>query len=457
MATDVWSDRNYLMALMQRRPGDPLRQTAEKQWELLNQRESQAASLGATQANLAETIRSREAGQKEAEAARTERAKETAGYREDILSQRAEAQKNAEAARILTALQYETDPKVTKQILSQFYASHGVAPPTAAPDPAVEAARRARAASGQPVANQPVTGQPPVEGVSERPLTPGQKRQEEVAGGRFSPSGTVAPSGTAPATSEPIRPPEGLTLSEMLKSAPSGTQLVQAGGGGYIYAPKTPLPGRFATPGGEVRPPGTVGYINGQPAGDVIAAGALRTGVTPQSESGRTALASQLSKEGLPFFSKTTEPTVAPVVAATPPAPGLNARLGTAGGTIDPLGAAGGRAISAISAGIGNLFGGPEPTKPTFGGKGTGAGSEWSPNQLASGPTPEPTPSGPTPTGPFSGSIGNITQGPEATPAGTPPAVPVPGGTPDIPAAMQQADRGLEELRRRMAQQQPQQ
>jgi hypothetical protein len=384
MAYDPWSDRNYLIGLLQRsNPRDPLRQTAEKQWELLNQRESQQAQLGATRENLAETARSREAAQTQAAAERGERAKETAGYRQDVLSQREEAAKGAEAARVLGALQYETDPNVTKQVLAQFYAGHGIAPPTAKPDAAGEAARRARAASGQPVA--PTPAQPEASGVSERPLTPEQKRQEEVVGGRTPPTTTIAPSSF-------IDPATGL-------STITGHR-----------------PGNFATPGGEVRPPGTVGYINGQPAGDVIAAGALKTGVTPQSESGRTALASRLSREGLPFFSKTTEPTgvppaAAPTAGAIPPTPSLNERLGGAGEALskftDPLGTV----VRAAGAGIGNLFSGGGANQIVQGG---------------GGPTPEPTPGGPTPTGPFSGSIGEITQGPLPTPAGTPPAIPTP-------------------------------
>jgi hypothetical protein len=400
-ATDVMHDRNYLLALMRRGPRDPLAQAAEKQWALMDQQETQQAQLGATRENLAEQIRSREGAQAENIAQREQRAKETGDYRSDLLAQRAEEAKDRESARMLAVLPElittygpVEGPKRAKAIMDQFMAQHGVAAPAAgAPDATTAAAQRF---AGKPVTEgaPPTAGGPAVDQSTGRHLTP----QERTA----APPITFAPSGTVAAPTAPAAIPPELEY---------------------------------------VRPPGTVGMINGRPAGDVIAEGALRTGVLPESESGKTALTARLSKGGLPGWTKTTEPTgaVAAETPIKPPTPGLNARLGAAGEAMskytDPLG-------TAVKA-VGGLF------------SGGGGGAE----QIVKGgggPTPEPTPSGPTPQGPFSGSIGNITQGPEPTPAGTPPAVPVPGGTPNIPAAMQRADVGLEVLRRRMAQSQTQ-
>jgi len=148
--------------------------------------------------------------------------------------------------------------------LNQFLASRGITMPTTAPDAATIEARKFAESQGKPVVGgTPTTVQPTVGAPTSA----------------FAPSGTVAPTPPAPSAI----PPE------------------------LEY----------------VRPPGTVGMISGRPAGEVIAEGALRTGVTPQSESGRTALAARLSKEGLPFFTKTTEPTgaVAAEKPVTPPAP----------------------------------------------------------------------------------------------------------------------------------------
>lgn len=403
MAANPWEDRQYLLGLLQRsNPHDPLRQTAEKQWELLNQREAQAASLGATRENLAETIRSREAGQTEATKQREERAKETAGYREDILAQRAEAAKNSEAARVLSALQYETDPNVTKQVLAQFYGQHGVTAPTAAPDPALEAAKRARATSGQPVVAgaQPTAAAPPT----------------AVAG-------APAPATGAPTTAAaPPQPP--------VPAAPFkyGTQA-------YDYGPTTAAQPTFKeqVPGGLLR--------------THLPSGGTATAADPSTPEGLAMInaARQESSrlQGIPFSPATlaAKPAVAapavaagapigpPTVPGPPKAPGLNERLGATGEALskytDPLGTAIRAASAGISAGargVGNLFG--------------GGGAD----QIVQGPTPEPTPQGTPPPGPFTGIY--TAGAPQPTPV-------VPAGTPAaIPAPQQITD---EELRKRLA------
>lgn len=375
MATDVMRDRNYLLALIRRGPRDPLAQAAEKQWELLNQQEAQGAQLGATRENLMEQISAREEAHGENIAQREQAAKQLADYREDLLAQRGEEAKDREAARVLAALQYETDPKVTKQVLSQFYASHGITSPGAAPtDPVTAAAQRFRAAQGGTVA-----------------------------------PGTQPPTATPTATPVPAAPPATPTTTPPVPTTPPAPTGVP------------PVAGVPAPPPAEeefMRPAGTVGYISGRPAGEVIAEGALRTGVMPQSESGRAALASKLSTEGLPFFSKSTTTTPnAPVAAATKPVAG------------------GGLSLSDIFNRGAVRTGFEKPATPT-------PAPVFAPSSLAQGPTPEPTPSGTPTLGPFSGAVpGPITQGPLPTPAGTPPAVPPPGPPID------------EEMRKRLAQQ----
>lgn len=492
MAADPWNDRNYLMALLQRKPGDPLRQTAEKQWELLNQRETQAAQLGATRENLAETIRSREAGETEAGKQREERAKETAGYREDILSQRTEAAKNAEAARVLSALQYETDPKVTKQVLSQFYTQHGITPQAAAPDAAGEAARRARAASGQSVTPTPGINAPTA-GLQRLnigvPSPPGYPIGFGPAGADVN-TGVVA--GAPPAT--PAAPPTTAGAPPPSAAAtgapPTPAAPFQHGTQAYDYGPTVTAQPTFKEqlPGGLLR--------------THLPSGGTATAADPSTPEGLAQI-NEARKEssrlqGIPFSpatlaakpvgvgtpavatGKPVGPTPEGAPLGTPGAepakatsPGLNERLGAAGETLskftDPLGTA----VKAAGAGIGNLgLGGVGKAAAyatpvigpamlaakgieagvsgignLFGGGGGGA------NQIVqgggAGPTPEPTPQGAPPAGPFSGIYtAGAPQPPAPTPAGTPPAVPAPGVTSPPPPAV-----SPELLRRRMVQQ----
>jgi len=454
MATDVWNDRNYLLAMMRRGPHDPLAQTAQKQWELLNQREAQEASLGATKANLAEQITSRETGQKLTREQIAQRDKEQADYRDAILAQRAAEDRDRNSARTLASVQsiLEAYPgpegqKRAQAVLNQYLTGQGITTPTAAPDKVTTDAQKFAASQGKPVVAPATpavttTGAPAARPTAEAPTT---------GAINFAPSGTVAPTGptgTVPATATPVRPPEGLTLGEMLKSAPPGMQLVNAGGGGYIYAAKpTVLQRPSELP--EVRPPGTVGYINGRPAGEVIAEGALRTGVIPQSESGRTALTSRLSQEGLPFYTKTTEPTGAaaaetPVTPPGTPAPATSpsAPFGQPWKVTSEEAAQNRAAISGFLGRFINLPGAHQ--------------AEVEQKRTMAGFLPPPSPLGPETGGMNFADItkpsANLAAGP------TPPAGPsVPGGTPNIPAAMQQADLGLEELRKRMAAQQQQQ
>jgi hypothetical protein len=416
--TDVMHDRNYLMALMRRGPHDPLAQTAKAQWELLNQQEAQQASLGATQANLEEQIRSRETGQALTREQIAQRDRETAGYRADVLAQRGQEMQDRESARTLASVQslMEAYPgpegqKRAQAVLNQYLAGRGITMPAAAPDAATVAAQQFAASQGKPVVGgAPTPTTPAAQPTAGAPQVTGAPATTPAAGAPAAPTGArITGSVGVPGWSPPIN------------FAPSGTVAPAPAPTGTVIPPELEY----------VRPAGTVGYINGRPAGEVIAEGALRTGITPESESGRTALAA-LTKPATPLGAVAAEQPVTP-----PPEKKFTFMDWLAGRTTPTGGPAA-----------------PQPVTPTFGGKGTGAGSAWegptSPGQLATGPTagptPEPTPGGPTPTGPFSGSIGNITQGPEPTPAGTPPAVPTP--TPRIPD---------EELKRRLATQtQPQ-
>jgi pilus assembly protein FimV len=257
-------------------------------------------------------------------------------------------------------------------------------------------------------------------------------------------------------------------LSEMLRSAPSGYQLTQAPGGGYVYSP-SPSGGRVTQLAElpEARAPGVVGYINGRPAGEVLAEYAAKRGDTiPEAESGRRALA-QLQAGGAKTFAELRAKNVPTGEAMTPAAPGEEAKLpqvaGAAPTTPTTPTLPGGQQSREATRPTVNLASAGEAIKNFFAPAAATntvqvLNKPWSPGQLAEGPAagpavtpppggpvPEPTPGATPAPGPFSGSIGTITQGPLPSPAGTPPAVPLP--TPLKPT----------EMARKLAQTQPQQ
>jgi hypothetical protein len=403
---DPMQDRNYLLALMQRGPHDVMAQVAAKQWELLNQREAQGAQHEATRANLEEQIRSREEAQGLNREQLQQRAEELADYRANLMAQRGTEAEERSAARTLASIPsiLEAYPgpegqKRAQQVLNQYLSRQGITAPTTAPDAATAAIQR--------VQGKPPTGAPPAApGVDQARLNQALLESRAMPGTVGRPEGGTPPTAAPTAGGRRIATPTGSIaapvepsqIERMIAATPPGMAF-SAERGGYI-------------------PATTQGTIGGRAAGDVLAEGALRTGITPESESGKAALAARLSKGGLPFYTKTTEPGGAAAAETPVKPPGVASQSREATRPKVDLGS--------IGRSIGNLFGG-EPTAPTFGGRGTGAGSEWSPEQLARGPVPEPTPSGTPPVGPFSGSYtAGAPQPPEPTPAGTPPAQPPP-------------------------------
>jgi hypothetical protein len=425
MAQDVMMDRNYLLALMQRNPRDPLRQVAEKQLEYLNAHEAQQAQLTASRENLAENIRARVGTETENRALREQSARQAENYRRDVLAQRESEASDRQAAQLLAALPeigatYGKDaPAVSRKILDQFLAGRGITAPTAGVNETTKAAQRF-------LGKTPPTD----EGV---PSAATNVAPPAATGGTDVGGGSVEPQRT-------LRVPGGLTAREAMRSAPPGFMAVNAPDGGLVYVAQKPV-SLVPTPVAEARPEGTVGMIGGRPAGDVLAEGALKTGTMPQSESGRTALSAKLSREGLPFFASSTETTPNPPTTAAVPV-----KPEPTGGFGDWLtGKASSTQVQAAQVPEGKftfgdwLFG---RTTPTGGAKSVAAGDKgpsWAPSSLASGPTPEPTPGAPLPT---------ATPSPMPVAGATPPAVPTPTPGLDM-TALEQARRALEEARRR--------
>lgn len=382
--TDVMNDRRYLLAMMQRNPRDPLRQAAEKQWEYLNQQEAQQTNIAAHAANLAEQIQAREQAHGENVAQREARAKELADYRASVLGERKTEFDERQADRALAALQYlptiYKDPKqvqaMSQQIMNQYLTRAGITAPAIPTDAATEAVRRFAGVAPTPAAPTPApTG---ITQPTAAPVAVAGAPAPAAAPGAIPTEGPTGPTGVPPTQ-----------IERMIAATPAG-MAYSASRGGYI-------------------PATTQGTIGGRPAGEVIAEGARRIGITPESASGLAALTAPPPGT---LAAKPIGPTPAgpPLGAAgagpEPPTP-LNVRAGAAGEAI--------RGYTDPFTIVKNLFGG--------GGGGV--------NQLVKGgggPTPEPTPGPTLPTpGP---TLPTVAAAPQPTPVPTPPAQPTPGALP---------------------------
>src|SRR5882724_3909775 len=118
-AKDVWHDRNYLLALMQRRPNDPLRQVAEKQLESLDREDAltEQKAYRTEQTNTRrdihdENVAARMAAVGEAEKGRNERA----GIRADLTKQAQADKKTQGLVAAMNTLSYDQTPEGKKAL-----------------------------------------------------------------------------------------------------------------------------------------------------------------------------------------------------------------------------------------------------------------------------------------------------------------------------------------------------
>jgi hypothetical protein len=415
--TDVMNDPNYIRAMLQRNPHDPLRQAAEKNLEYLQHQQT----LQQSERNLQENIAARRQTVEEGRADRAQRAGETAQYHQDQLNQRKaeQLQRAAEAGdrsaqRVLAALPFinimnygKDAPAIQKKILDQFLSQQGV-PTTVTPtvDATTQAAQRAAGALGKPVA-QPA-GQAPTTAPQQTPrsgITPLSAAPSTLAALQGQPeAGAAQPTG-APQPAE--RPPTSADLFAQGKAQAQtqGTPYVE---GGQVYG--GPKGQDYNVSTGEWMPSSLQGTINGKPAGQAIAEGAVRTGITPESRTGLAALR-QMSVE-----------------------------RGIAGGNPPPN-----EAMTPTPVGQPQVAQGAPPTEPppVLGGGPSPAGSLFSGGQGANalvGPQPNPTPAGTPAPSIVSQAATAFQNAPitEPTPAETPPAQPTPqpsGPTPEQLAA----------------------
>jgi len=413
MATDVMHDRGYLTTLLSH-ANPRLRHQAQQALESLDREEAR----GIQQQQFGEQIAARRQAHEENVAQRELGRQNLETYRESMLAQREEGQKARDTALMmhlmenpgqLEAMGYSKEQAnaLMQNLVNKQLSKIGIQPGAAAPDRLQQAVTQFAASRGEPVA--PAAATPPI--------------AQAAAGTPATPTGGGATVGGGADT-------EGLPTRAV--TAPLADRIRAVAPPGMSYNVST----------GEWIPSGTPGTINARPAGEVIAEGALRTGIAPESVSGTAALA-QLRRAGVPSFehglptrgagSSYAEEGAAPAKPTTAAAP---TPQGASFGErvlnwINPK-----RSYEPLQAGdIGGRAPASQPAAPPA----------WSPEQLAEGkrpmvgPTPEPTPGVPPVPGPFSGSFGNVTQGPLPTPAGTPPPT---------PAALSD-----EELKRRLAQQ----
>jgi hypothetical protein len=261
---------------------------------------------------------------------------------------------------LLEAARTTTDPAESKMLMDQWKQRNGLAVPQATPDP-------------KTAALQAFHGQQPTAPVSTA-LAP-----SSLAGGQQD---------TRPVTS-------------------TGTQLnVNAG---RVFNSGAPAGMDVNTNTGEFIPQGREGTINGQPAGQAIAEGAVKTGIRPESPRGTTELAA-MDKAGSAFVGGGGFP-IGPVRRAEPVSTGL---------VSNP---------APKETGFPTPIESNAPKTPDWT---TGVGHiGFAPGSLAAQSTPQPnaTPAPGTQfQGPLTAASGFVGQpnAPLPTPAGTPPAMPPP-------------------------------
>jgi len=323
--TDVWSDPNYINAMLQHK--NPVyREQAREAMTRLQHRDDMnfaamqhAAQQAATRANLQETIRARQSAERDRQTEREERAKEVAGYRQDLMSQRQseQADRQAEAMlRVIPFLQGKDAPAMTQQILAQYYQRMGITPPATPVDPGAAAAARFAASQGQKVVNPP-GGQPatapttpavaPVAAggaAGGTPTTPAAPQKQLTGYHWFAGTGGIMGGNNAqqinyyddgssevvPATSTPgvQTLSAGPTMADLFrqgaeKGRAEGTPYVE---GGQVY--NAPAGQSYNVSTGQWSPSNLVGTINGKPENVAVAEAALRTGKAPTYSSDAT-------------------------------------------------------------------------------------------------------------------------------------------------------------------------
>jgi hypothetical protein len=364
--TDVMHDPRYLASMISN-PNPRIRaqgEAAMKALEMEQQRQFHEQEFNerqhAAQTQHDETAASREEAGRSAHEDRASREKDLESARQ----MRIQDQQNNS---LLEAARTTTDPAESKMLMDQWKQKNGIAVPQATPDP-------------KTAALQAFHGQQPTASASTA-LAP-----STLAGGNW----------------------------EVGPTTPTGTQLnVNAG---RVFNTGAPTGSDVNVNTGEFVPQGREGTINGQPAGQAIAEGAIKTGIRPESPSGTAALAA-MDKAGTAFAGGGGFPA-GPVRRAEPVSTGLSANPAPREGGY-PTGAESSPTLAQTN---------PTPKETGFP---TGA-PPFAPGSLAAQPQPNTTPAPGTQfQGPVTATVGFLGQpnAPVPAPANTPPAMPPPQRT----------------------------
>lgn len=305
--------------MMLRSPNKRDRDAAEAQLRYMQHQEQ----MGATRANLEESIAARMANQAEGRAARRQESGETRARlvqrdreimqaRQDALAQQKASAQDLKAQRVLAMLpilQQEagTDKakraQITKSILDQYYQLTGVQNPlaggAAGPTPGQQALRNVAPKLGQPVA-QPAAG--PAAGTPGGPQFPAVGAAGGPAPaqpeGRFAPGSMYGDEGgEAPERGQAFGVP---AVQRNVEGGNIAGPLAQQVPAGYDLNINT----------GEYIPKGQEGTINGIPATQALVEGALRSGVAPIYSPKAMATLDQLQQSARPGGGFAGKPTL---------------------------------------------------------------------------------------------------------------------------------------------------
>jgi hypothetical protein len=378
--TDVWSDPRWLRNTAQGH-GQLARQAQERLQEL--QQEAARGQQGAqftiahrdTEADRAERREASRLAHEDQMAAMRQRMAETQAYHKTQAEQTAETTAGRRNLDLLNLAQSPTltafgkqAPAIQKALIEQFYARTqgggaamggpaGAATLAAlgggsAVAPETEAVRNYRQSKGIPVAprTEPSTTNAPA-GVPQRGNVVGVPQQ---GGGDFAPSTLMADTGMYPPGTYPSGTDDQTPMIGGSPAIPSN-RLIQHG---QIYNGPPGYDLNINT--GEWVPTNRVGTINGRPATQVIAEGALKRGVSPEDTRSREVYNTMRQYPGMaatpPIDIPIPNPAELPGVSAEP-------QVAAGGGGASQRGAVS-RFFAPPGSGLAHLFGLDEGVAP---------------------------------------------------------------------------------------------